>query len=87
MATPGNEVTLEELTARIKRLEQTVLVQGKKMENSNKRKRTLTDLLLCVPILVGILLFIYIGRHFWGYVVLVITVIYSSLLAPRFFNK
>ena len=28
MATPGNEVTLEELTARIKRPEETVLVQG-----------------------------------------------------------
>jgi hypothetical protein len=87
METPRNEVTLEELTARIKRHEETVLVQGKKMKNSNKRKRTLTDLLLCVPMLVGILLFIYIGRHFWGYVALVITVIYSSLLAPRFFNK
>jgi len=87
MATPGNEVTLEELTGRIKSLKQTVLVQGKKMEDSNKRKRTLTDLLVCVPILVGILLFIYIGRHFWGYVVLVTTVIYSSLLAPRFLKK
>jgi len=44
------------------------------MKNSNKIKWG-EEFLIGVPILVGIILSIYIGATFWGYVVLIITII------------
>jgi hypothetical protein len=48
------------------------------MENSNKIKWK-EEVLFCVPLLVGINLFLYIGDTFWGSVMFMFIVIYSVI--------